>query len=254
MLTNLYILKGQYPNFLATPLFLLQNANLGEQALNKIAELALASQFVQSESLAVNVATDPSLLAQGKLASLSIRGTDLVLRSGLRIAQMTLRMGEITVNPFRALTGSIELIEPIQGIGQIVLNEENFTRALLTDDFRQALKALPDLEIDRLAGRFVTPQQIAIALRYWTPLGGQQEAVVQAEVSSQAPSELSDLRYIQGQEPSETFTQMLSAQVAKTLNLQGFELNGMNLTVQSITIANQSAEIKTAAQMTAFPS
>lgn len=235
-------------------MFLLQNTNLGEQALNKIAEFALASQFVQSETLAVNVVTDPTLLAQGKLAALSIRGTDLVLRSGLQIAQMDLRMGEITVNPLRALTGSIELVEPIQGEGKIVLNGKNFTRALLTHEFRDALKALPNLEIDRLEGQFVTPQQVAITLHYWTPLGGKAQTVLQAEVSAQATIELVNPNYSQGPEPSTQLTQMLLNQVSGILNLQRFELNGMTLAVQSITITNQCAEIKTTAQMTAFPS
>ncbi|NEO86777.1 MAG: DUF2993 domain-containing protein [Spirulina sp. SIO3F2] len=235
-------------------MFLLQNTNLGEQALNKIAEFALASQFVQSETLAVNVVTEPTLLAQGKLSALSIRGTELCLRSGLQIAQMDLRMGEITVNPLRALTGSIELVEPIQGEGKIVLNGKNLTRALLTDELRHALKALPDLEIDCLEGQFVTPQQVAVALHYWTPLGGKEQTVLQAEVSAQAPIELSNPHYSQGQAPSAQLTHMLLNQVSKILNLQQFELNGMTLAVQSITIANQRAEIRTIARMTAFPS
>ncbi|MEM8641679.1 MAG: DUF2993 domain-containing protein [Cyanobacteria bacterium P01_G01_bin.54] len=234
-------------------MFLLENYNLGEQALNKIAELALASQFVESENLVVKVLTDPALLAQGKLASLSIQGRSLVLRSGLHMAQMQLKMGEITVNPLRALIGNIELVEPIQGTGQIVLSEENFTRALLNEAFRHDLRTLPDLEIDRLQGQFVTPQQVALRINYWTPLGGKQQAVLQAQVDVQAPITLTHPRYIQGSEPSSQLTERLLKQVTATLNLQRFELNGMTLQVQGVTIANHQAQIQTQAQMTKFP-
>ncbi|MGB0562564.1 MAG: DUF2993 domain-containing protein [Spirulinaceae cyanobacterium] len=232
---------------------MLQNYNLGEQALNKIAELALASQFTQSEHLAVRVVTEPTLLAQGKLASLSIQGSGLVLRSGLQMAQMKLKMGEITVNPLRALMGKIELLEPIQGTGKIVLTEANFTRALLTEPFRRRLRTLPDLEVDRLEGQWVTPQQVALKLRYWTPLGGQQTAVLQADVSPQAPIALTNPRYLQGSEPSPACTDLLLQQAAATLNLQRFELNGMTLQVQGVAIADHQAQIQTHAQMTEFP-
>lgn len=52
-------------------------ANLGEQALNKIAELAFSSQLEDSDSLQVKIDTSPEKLANGELESLSIEGVGL---------------------------------------------------------------------------------------------------------------------------------------------------------------------------------
>ena len=107
--------------------------------------------------------------------------------------------------------------------------------------------------MDRLSAQLLDDQQIAIALHYWTPLGGKQQAVLQIHVATQAPATLTTPQYVQGSEPSPELTQLLLRQMVETLNLQGFELNGMNLTVQSIAVTSGRVELKTEAEMTAFP-
>lgn len=239
-------------------MFLLQNQNLGEQALNKIAELALANQFVRSQALEVNVATDPTLLAQGKLSSLLIRGVELELQSGLRVAQMDLKMGEITVDPLRALMGNINLVEPIQGTGQITLTAQNFTRALVTPKLKAQLKQLPDLEVDRVVASFSATGTINLALNYWTPLGGKQSSVVITEVLADGAEggaiAISPLSTHQGEEPPAQLCQLLQSKVTQILNLHPFGLNGMTLQATGVAIREQQAEIQAAARMVKFPS
>ena len=111
-------------------MLLFDRRNFGEQAINKIATLALSSQLNEAQQLNVRVKTDPTLLSQGKLASLLIDGTGLVTRGDLQMQQMYLEMDEISVSPFKALMGNIVLTQPTQGTAKFVLTEKDFDRAL----------------------------------------------------------------------------------------------------------------------------
>jgi len=61
------------------------NAGIGEQAMNKVAQMAIASQLEESESLSVSLKTDPGQLAQGAVDSVSIDGKGLVMQQDLRM-------------------------------------------------------------------------------------------------------------------------------------------------------------------------
>ncbi len=80
-----------------------EEAGLGEQALNKMAELALASQLDEAEKLQVQVKTDPSKLAQGKLDSLAIEGEGLVMQEGVRMDALEMHLSPIAVNPLKTV-------------------------------------------------------------------------------------------------------------------------------------------------------
>lgn len=237
-------------------MFLLQPQNLGEQALNKLAEIALASQFQRSRELQVAIKTDPNRLAQGKLASLAIDGEGLILKSGLHVDELHLHMGEIAVSPFKALAGVIELTAPIRGQGLLSLTAANLTRAVVSPDFTRQLPAL-GIELDRLHCQLLSPQTIAIALNYWTPLGGQQETTLRATVTTNtatlgaaiALQLVSDDRVSLG----EAFTTLLLQQVTDVLNLRHFELRGMKLTPKQVTVCDRALDIHIQACMSQFP-
>ncbi len=51
-----------------------ENPGLGEQALNKAAEIGLSSQLDEVDSLDVDIKTDPLKLVQGQVDSVTIEG------------------------------------------------------------------------------------------------------------------------------------------------------------------------------------
>ncbi|MEK0178335.1 MAG: DUF2993 domain-containing protein [Oscillatoriales cyanobacterium] len=73
--------------------------SLGEQAIDKVVEIAISSQLDESESLSVNVQTQPMQLAQGEVDSVTIDGEGLVLKQDLRVAKLQVKVNDISVNP-----------------------------------------------------------------------------------------------------------------------------------------------------------
>lgn len=57
-----------------------ESSGLGEQALNKAAEIGLSSQLDEAENLDVNIKTDPLKLVQGQVDSVSVEGEGLVMQ------------------------------------------------------------------------------------------------------------------------------------------------------------------------------
>ena len=97
--------------------------DVGEKALNKVAEVALSTQLDESERLDVQLNTDPGQLAQGKVEALVIDGRGLVMQKDLRLQEMKIEMSSIAVNPMKALAGNLELSEPTEEIGRASCRE-----------------------------------------------------------------------------------------------------------------------------------
>lgn len=71
--------------------------SLGEQAIDKVVEIAISSQLDESESLSVNVETQPMQLAQREVDSVTIDGEGLVLKQDLRVAQLQVKVNDISL-------------------------------------------------------------------------------------------------------------------------------------------------------------
>ncbi len=65
---------------------------LGEQALNKAAEIGLSSQLDEVENLDVNIKTDPLKLVQGQVDAVTIKGEGLVMQKDLRMEELEMQM------------------------------------------------------------------------------------------------------------------------------------------------------------------
>ncbi len=61
-----------------------EQAGLGEQALNKAAEVGLSSQLDAVDNLDVDVKTDPLKLIQGQVDAVTISGEGMVMQKGNR--------------------------------------------------------------------------------------------------------------------------------------------------------------------------
>ncbi|MCF4969747.1 LmeA family phospholipid-binding protein, partial [Nostoc sp. CMAA1605] len=64
---------------------MVEGSGIGEQALNKAAEIGLSSQLDEVENLDVNIKTDPLKLIQGEVESVNIAGEGLVMQKDLRM-------------------------------------------------------------------------------------------------------------------------------------------------------------------------
>jgi LmeA-like phospholipid-binding len=246
--------------------FFLNSQGLGEQALNKIAQIALQSQFNQAQHLAVRVKTDPSLLAQGRLESLSIDGVGLVMQSNLRMQEMRIQMGSIAVSPFKALMGNIQLTEPSQGTAHFVLTDADLNRALNEKSLHHSSERL-NLQLDGQAVTLVPGSmrchllasgKIAIAARV---RGLQTQANYPILLSARPELHpetsrvfLAEVQYKQGQELSPQLTKIWLETVTKIINLRNFEMPGLSLQIHQLKVEEGKLTLQATAKMTHFPS
>ncbi|MEM9540642.1 MAG: DUF2993 domain-containing protein [Cyanobacteria bacterium P01_E01_bin.42] len=216
-------------------MLLLDRKSLGEQAINKIATLALSSQLNEAQHLNVRVKTDPTLLAQGKLASLLIDGQGLVTRGDLRMQQMSLELDEIAVSPFKALMGNIVLTQPSQGTAEFVLTEGDFDRGL------NRLKLG-----DRVSCRLSDKGELTIL---------QKDRLIFTaipEIQAQGKGVKLDVQLSSESFPSQSL-KMLLQELEDTLSLRNFGMTGIDLTIENLEIGNGNLTLKAIAKMTKFP-
>jgi hypothetical protein len=128
------------------------NASLGDRALNKVVEIGITSQLDRVEEIDVNLRTNPVNLIQGQVDSIEISGKGLVVKQDLRMETIKINTDRVSINPFSAVLGNIELTQPTAAEAKIVLTEADINRAFSCDYVRTKLH---DLQID-LDGHPVT--------------------------------------------------------------------------------------------------
>ena len=117
-------------------------SGLGEQAINKAAEIGISNQLDEVEKLDVNIETDPLKLVSGSVDSVEIIGEGLVMKQDLRIEEMQLQTGSVSINPISAAFGKIELDRPTEAEAHVVLTEEDINRAFNSDFLHKKMEKL----------------------------------------------------------------------------------------------------------------
>lgn len=117
-----------------------ERAKFSQQAINKIAEVAIASQLKQVDKLKVQIKTELSKLARGQIDSLNINMNNLLMQPYLIVEELQLKINSVTVKPRSAILGKIKLVHPSTG-------------AILAETFEQ-LGKLSDLEALRYSVEF----------------------------------------------------------------------------------------------------
>jgi LmeA-like phospholipid-binding len=241
-------------------------SDLAEQALNKVAEVGIASQLDEVENLDVEIKTDPLKMMSGTVDSVSIKGEGMVMRQDLRVEEMQLDTGSVSINPLGVALGKIELNHPTEAQAQVVLTETDINRAFNSDFIREKMQNL-DVQVgDQIAT--VDTQKINFSLP------GDNKILLTTEVVLQATQErkrvaftavptvssdgqkivLEDLQYLEGQDLSPTLTNALLQQAKELLNLQNFELEGMSLRLKKLDTQPGQLTLKTEATVQQFPS
>ncbi|MBZ8179444.1 LmeA family phospholipid-binding protein [Oscillatoria salina] len=240
--------------------------NLGEQALNKIAEVALSTQLDEADNLEVEVKTDPGKLAQGELESLAIDGEGLVMQEDLRMQKMQIQMNSIAVNPMKALMGNIELTKPTEGKAQIVLTEEDINRAFnseILSDRMQNLQIELDkervtIDTERVDCHLLADGKIAIDAEIKVQQTGENKQVsfqTTPHVSTDGRAVvLAEVEYQEGKELSPELTKALLAKAREILTLSNFEMEGISLRIQQLEVNSGKLILQAVANVTQFPS
>lgn len=246
-------------------LFSLATQDIGQQTLNRIAEFALASQLDESENLSVDVKTDPSLLAQGKLASLTIAGDGLVMQKDLRMQKLVIKLENIAVSPIKALTGNIELTETSTGKADILLTDADLNRAFNSETLRGQMQNLhmqvedQPVTLDVLAVECHLLGEGTIAIDARIKIRETEEVKRTSFTTTPRVSEggrgvsLENVTYDEGKELSPQLTTALLEKARNILNLDNFEVEGIALEINQLSLREGELSLSAIAQITKFP-
>ncbi|WP_036484284.1 DUF2993 domain-containing protein [Myxosarcina sp. GI1] len=239
--------------------------NLGEQAFNKFAALALSSQLEAYDRLDVKVKTAPDKLASGEVESLDIAGEGLVIETDLKVQVLNIGMKTISIDPLKALTGNIELTQPTEGTAYLVLTETDLNRAINSPELRAKIDVL-DTYLATEKVKLTVPQKkcqfredgtVAVeAVVELQPSGETKEVAFTAtpKIASGGRSVvLENIQYESGKELSEDITQGFLDKAEKMLNLRNFEKQGLALRINRLAVEADCIKISAAADITEFP-
>ncbi len=239
-----------------------QESGLGEQALNKMAEMALSSQMEEADNLQVQVKIDPSNLAKGEVDSLTISGEGLVMQPDLRMSELEMQINTIAVKPLKALFGKIEMVKPTDGTARVVLTAEDLDRAFNSpatiDHLRQVV-----VQIDGAPVKIAT---IKIACHLLSDKISLQTEVVSdtgtawqvafastPRVSTDGQGVvLEDIQYSEGKEVSPELISALVERANEILNLRNFEMEGISLHIQQLQVEADKLTLQAEALVTQF--
>ena len=242
------------------------NQGLGEQALNKVAEMGLASQLDEVENLEVHIYTDAFKLMQGQVDSVTIDGEGMVMQSDLRVEEMDMQLDNVAINPLSAAFGKIELTKPAHGSAHIVLTEADINRAFNSEYVGSQLQSQQiqvngqPMTIDPQHVDFRLPGEGKIALNATVLLRETNEtkqvaftAVPRVGANGQTVS-LEDVHYGEGEEISPELTKALVDQTSEILNLTNFDLEGMTFKINTLQVDAGRLTLEAEAYVAQIPS
>lgn len=219
---------------------------LGEQALNKAAEIGLSSQLDEVENLEVDIKSDPFKLIQGQVDTVTIAGEGLVMKQDLRMEEMEMQMSSVAINPLSAAFGKIELTKPTEASARVVLTEADINRAFNSDYVRSRLQNQKiqvngqALTIDPQQIDFHLPGEGKVAINANLLLketGENQQVAFSAtpQISNKGQSiTLENVEYGDSENHSPELTQALIEETSEILNFNNFDVSGMQLRINSL--------------------
>lgn len=240
--------------------------DLGKEAIDKVAEIGIKSQLDEVENLDVDIDSDPLKLMTGTVDSVSIKGEGMVMQQDLRIEEMQLNTGGVSINPLSAAFGKIELERPTEAEALVVLTEADINRAFNSDFIREKMQNLNVHIHGELAT--VDTQQVEFGLP------GDGKTYLCTEVLLQSTQEkkrvaftavpkvkeagqqivIEDVQYVEGQDLSPDLTEALLNQARELLDLRNFELEGMSLRLKKLDVQKGKLILQSEAHVEQFPS
>ncbi len=242
-----------------------QERNFGEQAIDKVVEIAIASQLDESKSLSVTVQTEPLQLAKGEVDSVTIEAEGLVMKQDLRMEELQVSVKDISVNPLSAMFGKIELNGPALGTARAVLKESDINRAFNSEYISGKLRELKvdrdekivTVDVKSVECQLLSSGKIALDAEVSVRETGLTEKIYftakpQIDAGGGAVS-LQEVKYPENKEFSPELTAALAAKAGEVLNLRNFELQGMSLRIQQLNVEAGLLTVHAEAKVAQFP-
>lgn len=243
-----------------------EKSRFGEQAINKIAEIALASQLEDVERVEVQINTDFNKLAHGEIDCINIKINGVALQQNLTLEELQLEITKVNVKPITALLGKIKLTKPAEGIVRIVINEDSLNRAFNSKAFDKYLhqsKSFVDDKQQKIHVQQVQCFLLAdgnIAFNSKLILAESQEnklvaftAIPYIENNGEKIV-FQNVDYLEGKEIAPELTAALSTQMSEFLSLRKFEQKGMLLRIQQLDVTVGKLTLQATAYIEQFPS
>lgn len=241
------------------------SSDLGEQALTTAAEVGMKTQLDEAEDLDVEVHTDTGKAMQGEVDSVDIKGEGLVMKKDLRTEELEMHTGHISVNPFKAALGSIELEHPTDATARVVLTEKDIERAFNSDFIRSKIH---DVRV-QVNGQ---PQTVnARQIQFRLPQSKQVELSAEVEVAETGETKqvaftatpsigdnghrvvLENVQPVEGKAASPELTEALLDSASELLDLRNFEMQGMSLRLKQLDIQSGKLTLQATANVQKFP-
>ena len=237
---------------------------IGKQALDKVAEVAIKSQLDQADQLDVDIKAEPLDLLQGKVESVNIKGSGMVMKQALRVEALKVDTASVSINPLKALTGEIELTKPTEAQAQILITETDLNSALASDYLLRKMQGLEvsvqgeTRTIDVQKATIELPGDNKLALKidlFVRELDERTQLAAVAIPSLQAAGQKIDLKIVSAevQDLSIEFASALFGKVIELLDLRNFELDGFSLQLQSLIVQKGTLLLQAATTIEKLP-
>ena len=239
---------------------------LGEQALNKAAEIGLSSQLDEVENLDVDIKTDPLKLIQGEIDEVTIEGKGMVMQKDLRMEEFDMQMTNIAINPLSVAFGKIELTKPTEANAQVVLTESDINRAFNSEYVRSQLQSqkinvngqVTTIEPQHIEFRLPGDGKVALNATIKIVETGENQQVAFSAVPRISANgktvTLENVEYDESGEISPDLTKALIDQTSEILNLSNFDLEGMSLQVNQLKVEVGKLTLQAEAYVEQIPS
>lgn len=220
---------------------------LGEQALDKVAEVAIKSQLDEVENISVDIRTDPLQVIQGKVDSVAISGEGLVMKQDLRVASLEVNTDSVAIDPMKAVLGQIQLTQPTNAEAEIVLTQSDINRALDSSYLRSKMENLNiqvqgdpvQINIQRVKLFLLEQGQISLEVSLHCPTSNENKAfsaIAKPLLKEHGHRLELEIISAEGQGLSIEFMKALFEQVVELLDLRNFELSGMSLRLKTFDV------------------
>ncbi|WP_287129832.1 DUF2993 domain-containing protein [Candidatus Cyanaurora vandensis] len=231
----------------------------GDQLVGAVATTAIRAMFQQTDTLTAQVRAFPvAKILMGSLDGFDLKGQGLLMRNGLRIQQMELKVQAISLDIGAVFGGAIKLRQPTSSTIQVVLTEQDLSRAFNTPFIREKLHVLTlddqpltfqDTKVQLLDGGLLRLQSL-IAVGKTVP----QPVSLQARIHLEGGRRIlfSEPEY-EGDPESQRIAEAVIAHINLLLDLDKFKLDGVTLRIFRCDIRRGQLVFHGSAQIRQFP-
>ncbi|MCU0570067.1 MAG: DUF2993 domain-containing protein [Oculatellaceae cyanobacterium Prado106] len=230
--------------------------SLGEQAVSKVLELGIASQFDNADEFDVEVHTnDPLKLVQGEADSVAIAASGVVTQQDLRVESLEITTDEVSINPLTALFGKVDMLHATNADVRLTLSEADINRAIASEFFRSHLQNLElhmreltvTLDLQQPNIQLLPGNRIALSTHLFLKETGDQKQLslrVIPYLRDQGHRIALEVESASGQGLSLEFLMALLDQIVRFLDLRNFMPPGITLQLNTLEVQPQKLHLR----------